>query len=151
LVGDGGNDLLEGGKNPDTLDGGEGKDTLLGGVGGDLLDGGAKNDRLHGEDGADLLIGGWGSDRLDGGAGDDTLEGGAAADVFVFDVDLGSNSDRILDFEDDVDRLLLSASYDSAALVNGGADLELSWAGGHRLTLIGMTSEADLADDIDIG
>ncbi|MBF2077144.1 MAG: hypothetical protein IGR76_01125 [Synechococcales cyanobacterium T60_A2020_003] len=79
----------------DRLSGGFDRDRLRGGAGNDVLYGDEGNDRLRGDDGDDILFGGLGRDRLRGGAG---------ADGFALEFDAGS-CDRILDFEDGVDKL----------------------------------------------
>jgi Ca2+-binding RTX toxin-like protein len=93
-----GDDTLEGGSGNDVMDGGSGDDILNARTGDDDLDGGAGNDVMRGHAGADTL---------DGGAGDDTLVGGEDGDRFVF---AGANgADRIIDFQDGVDRIDLTA------------------------------------------
>ncbi len=78
------------------LHGGRGRDVLLGKTG---------HDRLFGGDAADTLRGGSGKDWLEGGRGDDVLYGGAGADRFVYNT--GSfGRDRIVDFEDGVDKFM---------------------------------------------
>ena len=54
-----------------TVLGEAGDDTLDGGLGSDTLDGGEGNDTLLGQDGSDMLTGGTGSDVIDGGEGAD--------------------------------------------------------------------------------
>jgi Ca2+-binding RTX toxin-like protein len=62
---------------------------------------------VDGGDGADVLRGHEGADSLDGGAGNDILVGGDDADRFVFE---GANgADRVVDFQDGVDRIDLTA------------------------------------------
>jgi len=71
-----------------------GSDTVLGGSGDDVLDGGDEPDGIwnvivddygwYAYGGGDRLDGGEGDDTLDGGRGDDTLTGGAGHDTFVF-------------------------------------------------------------------
>lgn len=97
LYGDGGNDMLNGGAGADVLRGGSGNDGFFGGGG---------DDRIYGEAGTDTIYGDGGNDRIDGGSGDDVLRGGAGRDEFVLAT--GSGSDRILDFEDGLDRIDLS-------------------------------------------
>lgn len=81
---------------------------LIQGLGGnDRLGGGAGRDSLMGGTGADSLFGGTEADRLAGGAGNDALTGGTGADVFAFAV-RGNGQDRILDFQDGIDRIDLS-------------------------------------------
>ncbi|MFD1797598.1 M10 family metallopeptidase [Paracoccus aurantiacus] len=62
LVGNGGNDVIDGRYGNDRLNGGSGSDWLFGGDGNDVLIGDAANDRLEGGSGADTLIGGAGND-----------------------------------------------------------------------------------------
>jgi Ca2+-binding RTX toxin-like protein len=90
LVGAAGDDGFEGKAGDDLIEGGQGNDTIYGGEG---------NDQLHGDGGSDKLIGEGGSDRLWGGAGSDwfVLKGSGAL-VGV---------DRIEDFEDGVDHIVL--------------------------------------------
>jgi Ca2+-binding RTX toxin-like protein len=107
LDGGDGADALSGGDGMDTLEAGDGDDTLDGGTGDDTLNARAGNDVLDGGDGADVLRGYEGADSLDGGAGNDILVGGDNADRFVF---AGANgADWVVDFQDGVDRIDLSA------------------------------------------
>jgi len=126
LEGESGNDRLSGGINNDTLDGGAGDDTLQGDNGSDLLRGG---------DGDDLLKGNAGHDNLDGGRGNDILSGGIGADRFTF----GSGRDRILDFQNEIDTLVL----DSALW--GGGSLSLSQLANY------VTETADGSISLDFG
>ncbi len=141
-------DKLAGGINNDTLDGGDGNDRLQGDNGSDRLDGGAGND---------LLKGNAGHDTLDGGYGDDILSGGIGADQFSF----GSGQDQIVDFQDDIDTLVLDA------MLWGGGDRSLSqlseyvslnddgfvsfdFGNGNTLELLNVTSVNVLDNDLDI-
>lgn len=90
LVGDGGDD---------TLDGGAGGNTIFGLDGDDLITGGRDSlasrdinntiavadleDRTESDDGDDALYGGRGDDTIIGGAGDDTLDGGDGDDMLL--------------------------------------------------------------------
>ncbi len=87
IVGDAGND---------SLDGGAGDDYLAGNGGDDTLDGGAGDDWLFGNGGNDTISGGAGDDFISGGAGNDILQGQAGDDTFVFARNAGH--DIILDF-----------------------------------------------------
>ena len=115
LYGQAGDDTLYGNAGDDTLDGGNGNDVLGGGIGFDTLLGNNGHDTLNGNDGFDVLFGGKGNDTLYGNAGDDTLDGGAnsdtlhggkGADVFIFN----GGKDTILDFQNDIDTLLLDSA-----------------------------------------
>jgi serralysin len=106
-------------------------DTLTGSAAVNRLGGGAGDDTLTAGAGADRLFGDAGDDILAGEAGDDQLTGGAGADVFVFTP--GSGLDRILDFEDGIDRIAISgfgAAFDTpaewiAAAVQVGVNLDI--------------------------
>ncbi|WP_300497799.1 Ig-like domain-containing protein, partial [Marinobacter sp.] len=73
VVGDSGDNALNGTGNADRLYGYQGNDSLTGLGGSDILRGGDGNDTLDGGAGNDILI---------GGAGNDTLSGGDGLDVF---------------------------------------------------------------------
>jgi Ca2+-binding RTX toxin-like protein len=126
LVGMRGDDRLEGGGAGDVLQGGSGADTAAyarstarvevdlrsgRGIGGD-----AQGDVLRGIENlvgsrfGDKLIGNGGSNRLDGGGGNDVLVGGYGADTFVF-AGGSFGRDSVLDFEDGIDRIDLSALF----------------------------------------
>jgi Ca2+-binding RTX toxin-like protein len=106
----------------DTLIGNLGTDVIYGTIWDDRLTGtqqGDKiysslgNDRLKGRNGDDTLMGGLGNDYLVGGAGNDELTGDRGSDRFSYKTfsrfsaaDVGS--DRIVDFEKGIDRLVLS-------------------------------------------
>ncbi len=110
LTGAEGADLLTGLAGNDTLEGGAGNDTLYGNQNNDLLSGGEGDDWMHGGQGNDTLLGGNGNDSLAGGVGFDLLTGGAGADVFIFEHGDGSGGmDLILDFEQGIDKIGLSA------------------------------------------
>lgn len=79
----------------------------------EVLTGTASNEGIFGMEGNDTLSGGSGADTLDGGAGVDRLTGGNGADVFKFtdlthSVGTSSQYDRIVDFENGVDKIDLS-------------------------------------------
>lgn len=92
IYGLGGNDTLNGQGGDDSLYGGSGRDSLIGGDGNDTLDGGTGNDTLAGGTGNDTLTGGAGSDRLDGGSGMDFGDySGSGAGVNI-DLNAGTGS-----------------------------------------------------------
>ncbi|NVO25750.1 family 16 glycosylhydrolase [Donghicola mangrovi] len=98
LKGNGNRDLLGGEEGDDRIIGGGGDDTIEGGLGNDVLNGGTRNDIISGGEGNDKLNGQNGDDTLMGGLGRDVLTGGPGADVFVFDLGILDELDRILDF-----------------------------------------------------
>ena len=146
-----------GSKFDDTLRGDAGDNKLLGNARNDSLSGRGGNDLLIGGGGVDELFGGAGTDRLDGGIRNDIMTGGADADTFVFAAN--SNTDRILDFADNVDRLelndnlwtntLTAADVVNMFAVQAGANVRFDFAGGERLIVENFTL-ADITDDIDI-
>lgn len=144
IDGGAGNDLIFGGKGDDTIDGGDGHDVIFGGKGDDIIDGG---------DGHDLLIGGKGDDVLTGGEGNDVLIGGRGDDEFVFD--LGFGIDIIVDFRAGAgspDRIRLSdlGVSDFASLLllatDYGHHTRIEFASGDVLYLK-WVSVADLDED----
>jgi len=132
LVGGDGDDLLKGGRGRDILEGDDGADRLVGGRNNDQLSGGRNNDVLLGGHGRDTLDGGYSNDTLDGGKGHDRLTGGQGWDVFLFHNKSGR--DRILDFENGIDRIDLSRlDVEFSDLLfsarNGGADTVVKISG----------------------
>lgn len=138
LLGGDGADFILGGAFADAIDGGAGDDGLLAGnTGSDHILGGDGDDRIHGGQGDDILEGGAGADTLSGDLGDDLLDGGEGGDRFAFAA--GHGHDRILDFDPDEDRILLTSglswqatdSADGVRLeLDGGSVLLLGWSAG---------------------
>ena len=114
------NDIVEGKAGNDSIYGWAGDDLLKGDEGNDRIYGGRGSDDLQGDAGNDFLDGGNGSDILEGGLGNDRLLGGAGSDVFLF-ADVNAGRDRILDFQDGIDRI----GFDLAT-VNSFADLDIT-------------------------
>lgn len=81
---------------------------------------------LTGNTGANVLTGGGGNDTLRGGLGMDTLWGGEGADHFVFDTALNAanNVDKVMDFNQGSDLLVLSKNI-FAALGDSVSDAEI--------------------------
>jgi Ca2+-binding RTX toxin-like protein len=174
-----GRDTLEGGAGADVLSGGGGRDTaaydgaaagvradlaavqtgpLAGDAAGDRfasvenLRGSNFDDQLSGDAGANVLWGMAGDDVLAGRGGKDQIFGGAGADSFVFG--LGDGADRLRDFQDDVDTLVLGGlatgtdlSDVLALAYQQGAGVRLVLGGGDSV-LIANISLAALADDL---
>ncbi|MCD8485275.1 MAG: Ig-like domain-containing protein [Desertifilum sp.] len=124
------NDIIFGGKDNDTLFGDQGSDTLYGDRGDDSLMGNDGNDFLYGVTGNNVLWGGKGNDWLQGGDGNDTLIGdrgqdtligGGGSDWFILRTPMSSetleNSDRILDFQVNLDWIGLTDGLTSTNLV----------------------------------
>ncbi|MCX4375867.1 MAG: hypothetical protein OSJ61_06810 [Lachnospiraceae bacterium] len=66
--------------------------TIIGESGNDSLNGGNGADRLYGGAGDDSLYGNGGNDILDGGKGNDYLCGGAGNDTYIFNKGYGTNT-----------------------------------------------------------
>ena len=101
------------------------------------------------------------SEYLEGGAGDDTITGGGGYDKFVFDE--SSGNDTITDFDTANDKIYLrsfsstvtwDALSDNFTTVTDennvviGVKIDLSEFGGGTITLNGITSTADLTEDM---
>ena len=71
IVGNGGDNELNGTSGPDVIVGGGGRDTIHAGDGRDIICGNGGRDSLDGGDGSDRIFGGRGNDWLDGGVGDE--------------------------------------------------------------------------------
>jgi serralysin len=90
LVGNGADNLMQGGTGNDGLTGDlgddrlfgqDGNDSVPGGAGNDFASGGFGNDTVSGEAGNDLVFGDDDDDLVDGGDGDDLVYGGSGADA----------------------------------------------------------------------
>jgi len=170
IYGGAGNDLVDGGNGRDQVwlgDGNDvfndnaqndsnGRDTVYGMAGNDTINGGGGNDFFDGGDGNDWIAGGIGDDTILGGGGNDELIGGAGADSFVFLA--GDGQDRVTDFVDDIDTLVLDDALWDGALTAGqvvatfssvhGSDTVFDFGGGNVLTIAGITDTAIFIDDI---
>lgn len=153
-----GSDKGYGGSGDDMVSGYLGQDLIYGEKGRDTLIGGEANDKLWGQKGADILRGGTGADRLDGGGGDDRYTGGRGEDRFVF-AD-GGDRDRINDFGQGPDRLVLNDNLWTGELTasevveefatRGGGNITFDFGGGDVLVLRDYTALGTLDDFIDI-
>ena len=145
IVGQSGDDILNGRGKGDELLGNQGQDTLNGSSGSDTLKGGGGADELSGGNGGDDLFGDKGNDTLDGGRGSDELTGGANADTFQFNVaHAGTGVDTITDYdaaEGDVIALLNVTG--SVTTAQNGADAEI-YHDGELLFVVLDTAEGDL-------
>ncbi len=83
---------------------------------------------------SDTLIGGRRSEKFEGGRGLDQLTGGDGADTFVFDGSVhGTDSDMIMDFDDDMDLIeLIDMRREDGAAIERFGDLDTDGDG--RLT-----------------
>lgn len=183
MVGRGGNDTLRGDAADDMLKGGSGNDALHGGTGNDVIHGHKGDDLAKGEAGDDTLkmgggddvgkggkgnddiSGGRGNDRLNGGQGDDRIAGDQGNDRMTgrggmdeFEYAKGGDKDRVTDFRDDVDEIVLDQALwdgtlsaqgvvDRYATVRDG-DTVFDFGGGDQLTVMNISDTSILVDDI---
>src|SRR5918994_386143 len=96
INGSSGNDIIKGLIDIDTLYGHTGNDVLQGGATGDKLFGDEDDDTLAGQSDDDYLSGGAGNDKLFGDFGDDTLQGGFGSDYF----NCGDGTDNVIDYSE---------------------------------------------------
>lgn len=99
IVGDDGDNVLNGTDDDDVIRAGAGDDTVNGRGGDDQLFGEGDNDRIRGGAGNDAAFGGAGADVIEGGAGDDQLDGGEGDDSVFGDggndiISLGNGNDQ---------------------------------------------------------
>jgi Ca2+-binding RTX toxin-like protein len=154
LDGAGGDDIIRGGKDDDVVDGGTGNDRLYGDLGSDLVLGYDGNDLVRGGKGDDWVAGEAGNDTIMGDKGDDLVEGDLGNDLFVFAQDSGS--DVIIDFENGIDLIDLSAygitAFNQLNITDDpeGAIIDLGPTAGSAANLIGLYAiSASQLDDGD--
>jgi serralysin len=148
LTGTGESDYIQGLAGNDTISGGGQKDNLLGDAGNDFMTGGAGDDLLRGGDGNDVLRSQNGNDTLGGEAGNDSLYGGRGDDIFV----IGDGQDRIFDFVDGSDQMLLTngLTFDDltiTASTTGGSGTTISGFGSVIANLTGVSPDVITSDD----
>ena len=142
--GEDGNDFLRGGDTAaDTIFGGEGNDDIRAVANQGLADHAA--DVLFGEGGNDFILGGNAADRIQGGDGNDILAGFGGADLFAFAADESGN-DVITDFEDGIDKILLSGAAEPVIEDSGGG-AALTF-GDTTVLLVGVSAADVNADDL---
>lgn len=139
-----GSDII---RNVENVTSGAGNDGLYGNAVANALNGGAGQDLLWGLGGNDRLLGAAGNDTLRGGLGDDTLTGGQGQDRFVFA--LGDGNDRITDFTDLQDRIVIQGGpkfFNQLTVTDLGADARISF-GNVAITLTNFDHKLLGADD----
>ena len=142
LSGQGGNDLIRGNLGADVLNGGAGNDRLFGGAGNDRLNGQGGNDVLRGGADRDVLRGGAGNDRLAGELGNDLIVTGAGRDLIS--IRSGQGLDRVTDFEDGQDRIVLGGiNFGQLSIQQRNNDVLIS-RGTERLLLLQNTNVGDI-------
>ena len=164
VEGGAGNDRIIGGGNFQSLRGGGGNDTITGYSGADpssssvrdIIVGDAGNDVLAGAGGDDTIDGGTGNDLIRGNAGDDILIGGTGFDTFIFG--LTSETDTILDFQDDIDTLRLEQAIWGGGLtaqevvdtfaVDTSGDTVFDFGAGLVVVVENMADRQDMVDDL---
>ena len=157
LWGEGGNDVIYGGKdaesdpgNNDLIYGYVGNDTIYAGNGADFVYGNADNDLIYSGNQNDTVVGGTGEDYIWGGADNDSLYGGnensdgdGAADVFAFQS--GSGEDWVHDFEVGTDYLDLRYTHTEFATPQDVVAASTQYANGVLINL-GAGDTVFLAD-----
>jgi Ca2+-binding RTX toxin-like protein len=128
LVGDGGENVFNGGGGADLVLGGGGDDWLEGGRQGDVIKGGPGNDTIGGELGHDTIRGGPGNDYLIGGDAHGSFDGGDVPDPNGMDVIRGGPGNDFLQGDGGADRLYGEDGDDSIHGLRGG-DLQVGGRG----------------------
>ena len=118
--GGGGNDRIIGNHANNCIRGQNGNDYIWGQNGNDHIYGNNGNDYLYGNAGDDWIYGGPGNDTLTGNHGNDKLWGREGRDIFK--VSKGAGYDRIMDFKNGQDRILLGSGTAGVKLVNNSGD-----------------------------
>ncbi|MBE9101775.1 Calx-beta domain-containing protein [Vacuolonema iberomarrocanum] len=143
LSGQGGNDLMRGNLGADVLNGGAGNDRQFGGAGNDRLNGQGGNDVMRGGAGRDVMRGGAGNDRLAGELGNDLIVTGAGRDRIV--IRSGQGFDRVTDFSDGQDRIVLGGiNFGQLSIQQRNDDVLIS-QGNERLLLLQNTTVGDIS------
>jgi|GEM_PF-2281776 len=146
LLGGGGRDIGRGNQGDDVVNGGGDDDRLFGGDGNDRLNGQGGNDNLIGGSGRDVLKGAIGNDVLNGGTGNDVIFTGPGSDRII--IGRGQGLDRVRDFTDGQDRIVLSGLNFGQISVRRQGNNTLVSAGNEGLLLLqgvnpGQISAAD--------
>jgi Ca2+-binding RTX toxin-like protein len=149
LTGTAESDYIQGLGGNDSLSGGGQKDNLLGDAGNDFVVGGNGDDLLRGGEGNDVLRSGNGNDTLGGEAGNDSLYGGRGNDILA----IGEGQDRIFDFADQSDQILLTngLTFDSLSITastSGGTGTTISNSSGDVIAdLVGIDPSLITSED----
>lgn len=156
LIGQEGNDILNGNVGDDDLRGGLGDDVLNASAGSDIAYGDHGDDQIAGDAGEDFLYGGDGNDIITGGTeadfieggdgdddlagdeGDDTLLGGDGDDTYQFNI--GDGLDVYDDEQGDYDVIQFGAGIVFSDLIfekTNGVDLVINFSGqaGDQITI----------------
>ncbi len=97
---------------------------------------------------AEAITGSTLGDVLVSGAGDDTLRGNGGADLFVFMQ--GDGNDLVTDFALGVDHLAIeAANFAALSIVQIGADTQIDYGAGDRVTLLAVDPASLGADHFD--
>ena len=107
-------------------------------------------DTLRGGNGSDKLSGGEGDDALTGGKARDMLTGGSGADDFIFVSGVNESVDRITDFEDGLDSIVvIGGDFDSVEInsANGGRNTRIDFDDGTKVLLQNVNASLIGEDD----
>jgi len=162
LVGDDGDNTIDGLAGNDTIIAAGGNDTIYGSDGDDTIDGGAGDDKLYGGAGDDILSGNTGTDLLDGGDGFDIADYSFSLDKWSIDLGAGKATIVTSDSSTQVETLVgiegligglgsdtLIGSDGSNKLQGGGGNDTLAGAGGDDVFV--FDGDEDGVDSIDGG
>ena len=152
LLGNNGNDELNGGSGFDQINGGQGNDVIRGNAGNDKLIASPGNDNIRGGDGDDLIFGTSGTNMLHGEAGDDTIYGGSEVDTIFgndgIDSIFGLDGDDVIDVGDGGVEDSAGTSQADLALglngndtITGGTGLNVMYGGDGEDTVVGGTGQ----------
>jgi Ca2+-binding RTX toxin-like protein len=110
---------------------------------------------LQGLGGVDRLYGRGGDDTLAGGSGKDVLYGGEGADTFYFDLAGRTNTDKIMDFDGSVDKIMLDSQLfagldaNNDGVVDTSAFSQTGSAVGTQAQILYSASSGKLSYDAD--
>ena len=152
LLGNDGNDELNGGSGFDQINGGQGNDVIRGNNGNDRLIGGFGDDAIRGGNGNDSIFGTSGLNMLRGDAGNDIIYGGDEVDHIFGDSGIdnlfGLDGDDIIDVGDGgIEGSAGTAQADLALGLNGvdtitgGTGLNVLYGGNGNDILTGGTGQ----------
>lgn len=129
--------------------------TLQGNGGDDILVGGRSADHLAGDGGADTVRGGGGADTIMSNDGDDVLSGGRGADRFVLIAHPTPAGITITDLEDhDILDISINAWAGDFEIVTefsgGGSEARLEYFADDDRTLLQIDGDGDMQSDLDV-
>lgn len=142
------NDIIVAGSGDDFVDGNKGKDFLAGSSGNDIINGGEHTDKIIGgfDTGSFVINDSNFASAINGG---DILSGGAGVDFFKYNKkgSRDEGTDIILDFEDNIDKLIVYGSHSLIDVVNGTV---VDFGNNHGIIVEHITAQNLVNDIIDL-